>query len=298
MVFLKRIKIAEGVEFLEAPQQESWSMNNGLLITGEETIMIDGRFGDEGTLTFIRENNVGRYFISHFHIDHSSGAWRIAGETNCRLALNKAEYKFIQSNEALFQATGYRRAGVHWEAENILAPRMGFRCIPGIGSYELDEIEAISKGRLRAIPAPGHSPGHFLLYAPESGFLYVCDLGLDRFGPWYGFPHCNLNSYLASIKIAREIYAKELFSSHSPVVRKGVKNAIDRCRAIIEDRHGKVMKAWHEGKRTVKEIAGEGIFYKRTDRFGKRGVSLVSYWQETMVRHHLEYAGLLADSAP
>jgi len=270
-------------------------MNNGLVITGEETIMIDGRFGDEETLAFIRENNVSRYFISHFHIDHSSGAWRIAGETNCRPALNRVEYKYIQSSENMSRATGYGQAGVHGLVEEVLMPRMGLRYIPGIDSYELEEIEAISKGRLVAVQAPGHSPGHYCLYAPQSKSLFACDLGLDRFGPWYGFPHCNLNDFLASIKTARELDAKQLFSSHSPVIREGVGRAIDRCKTIIEKRHEHVLDAWNKGKRTIKEIAREGIFYQRTDTFGKRAVPVMSYWQESMVKCHLEYAGLQAE---
>jgi len=292
---LKRISIADGIEFLEAPQQDSWLMNNGLLITGEETIMIDGRFGDEETLAFIRENNVSRYFISHFHIDHSSGAWRIAGETNCRPALNKAEYQYLQSSENMSRATGYGRAGVHGLVEEVLMPRMGLRYVPDIGSYALEEIEAISKGRLLAVPAPGHSPGHYCLYAPQSKSFYACDLGLDRFGPWYGFPHCNLNDFLASIKTAREFDSRQLFSSHRPVIREEVGGAIDRCKSIIEERHERVLNAWSRGKRTIKEIAEEGIFYQRMDTYGKRAVPVMSYWQESMVRCHLEYAGLQAE---
>lgn len=292
---MKKISIAEGVEFLEAPQQESWLMNNGLLISGEEIIMIDGRFGIEETLAFIRENNVSRYFISHFHIDHSSGAWRIAGETNCRPVLNKAEYQYLQSRENMSRATGYGRAGVHGLVEEILMPKVGLRYIPGIGSYELEEIETISKGRLLAVPTPGHSPGHYCLYAPQSKSLYACDLGLDRFGPWYGFPHCNLSDFLESIKKARELDAKQLFSSHRPVIREGVGEAIDRIKTIIERRHEQVLNAWSKGKKTIKEITQEGIFYQRTDTHGKRAVPVMSYWQETMVRCHLEYAGLQAE---
>ncbi|MDD3654463.1 MAG: MBL fold metallo-hydrolase [Desulfotomaculaceae bacterium] len=289
---MKRFAIADGVEYLEAPKQESWMMNNGLLITGEEIIMIDGRFGDEGTLAFIRDNKVNRYFISHFHIDHVAGAWRIAGETNCQPALNKTEYKFIQSDVALSQATGYQQGGVYHLVKSILAHGMGFRCIHGILPYELAEIEVISKGQLRAIQAPGHSPGHFCLYAPQSDSLFTCDLGLDRFGPWYGFPHCNLEHYLSSIETAEELKARQLFSSHSPMIIESVEVALNRCRNIIEKRHSMVLSEWYKGKRTAREISGENIFYPRTDKFGKRAIPLMSFWQESMVRCHLKYAGL------
>jgi len=294
---LKRISIADGVEFLEAPQQESWLMNNGLLISGEEVIMIDGRFGEEETLAFIRENNVSRYFISHFHIDHATDAWRIASETECRPVLNEVEYQYLQSRENMSLATGYGRAGVHKLVEEILMPRMGLRYVPGICSYELAEIEAVSKGQLLAVSAPGHSPGHYCLYAPQSNSLYVCDLGLDRFGPWYGFPHCRLDDFLASIEKARELAAGQLFSSHRPVIRAGTGEAIDRIKTIIEQRHEKVVNAWRKGKKTIREIAEEGIFYQRTDVHGKRAIPVMCYWQESMVRCHLEYAGLKAEDS-
>lgn len=289
---MNRVSMAEGVEFLEASRHESWQRINGLLISGEETIMIDGRFGDEKTLVFIRENKVSRYFISHFHIDHSAGAWRIASETNCRPVLNKTEYQYLQSSENMAWATGYSLAEVHELVEEVLMPRIGLRYISDIGAYTLEEIEVITKGRLLAMPAPGHSPGHFCLYAPQTESLYTCDLGLDRFGPWYGFPHCSLHDYLKSINMAYAVGAKRLFSSHGPIILENTEKAIERCRNIIENRHEQVLNAWDKGKRTIKEIAGEGIFYQNTEIFGKCLVPVMEYWQEAMVKCHLEYAGL------
>lgn len=294
---MKKTLMAPGIMFLEAEQQDSWQMNNGLLIYGEETIMIDGRFGKKETIDFIKENEVSRYFISHFHIDHSSGAWRIAAETKCRPALNALEHRYLQSSANMAEATGYGPAGVHQLVEELLMPKIDLRYIPDLGSYSLADIETISKGKLLAIPAPGHSPGHYCLYAPDNESLYVCDLGLDRFGPWYGFPHCNLRDFLLSLHTARQLGAKRLFSSHRAPVLEKTSAVIDRCKEIIEKRHEQILQAWHKGKRTLKEIAQEGIFYQKTDGLGKRAIPIVSYWQESMVKCHLEYAELQAEDA-
>jgi glyoxylase-like metal-dependent hydrolase (beta-lactamase superfamily II) len=290
---MNRISFAPGVECLEMSMLESWTMINGLFINGTERIMIDGRMGGKNTVAFIRENRVNRYFISHFHVDHGAGAWSIAANTECRPALNETERENIASRERYASVTGYGAAGLQELVEKKLMPMIGLRFMPDLGSYSLAEIEDISGGRLTAIPTPGHSPGHFCLYAPDSEAVFAGDLGMDLFGPWYGFPHCSIKDFLASIDIIRGLKAKVLFSSHGPVVRDNPDQVFARSREIISERHGKILDAWGRGLRTVKEIAAEGFFYDNLARLGKGLVPLVSYWQENMVAHHLEYAGLL-----
>ena len=291
---INRINMTVGVDFLEMPKQESWQMINGLFIEGKERVLIDGRMGGEdNTVNFIKENRVNRFFISHFHVDHAAGSWRVAAETDCRPALNETEHRYLHSGEHYAQITGYAEAGLIELAEEAFMPKMGLRYMPSLGSYSLAEIEDISGGRLQAIPAPGHSPGHFCLYAPDTESVFAGDLGLDLFGPWYGFPHCSISDFLKSIEKIRGLRAKRLFSSHGPVIAKDPDQAIAHCREIIETRHAQIMDAWANGQRTVKEIAASGIFYKRVDGLGRKLIPLFSYWQECMVRCHLEYAGLL-----
>ena len=284
---MKRISIAQGVEFLEMPRLGTWQMANGLFIDGAERIMIDGRMGEEDTLAFVRENRVSRYFISHFHIDHAAGAWRIAAESECRLALNEIEAGYLHSRETMSRVTGYGSAGIHDLVEQYLMPAIGLRYLPDVGSYSLGEIEDISRGRLAAIPAPGHSPGHYCLYAPESESVFAGDLGLDLFGPWYGFPHCDIGEFLASIERIRALKAKRLFSSHGQVILESPDQALAHCREIIETRHARIMEAWDKGIRTTPEIAALGIFYDNPNGLGRRLAPVVSYWQECMVNCHL-----------
>lgn len=290
---MNRISMTDGVDFLEMPKQESWLMVNGLLIEGEERVLIDGRMGgEENTLSFIRENRVNRYFISHFHVDHASGAWRIAGETPCRPFLNEIEHQYLHSRENMAQVTGYANAGLHELVEEALMPKIGLRYMPGLGCYTPMEIEDISRGGLQVIPAPGHSPGHYCLYAPDTESVFAGDLGLDLYGPWYGFPHCSISDFLVSIEKVRSLRAKRLFFSHGKMIENNPDHALARSREIIETRHAQVIDAWDNGLRTIKEIAAKGIFYDRLDRLGRKLIPVVSYWQECMVKCHLEYAGL------
>ena len=292
---MNRIRMAPGVEFLEMPKLESWQIVNGVYITGRESILIDGRMEGDKSLRFIRENKINRYFISHFHVDHAAGAWRVAAETDCRPALNDTEFRYLHSRENYAAATGYASSPLLELAEEALMPKIGLRYMPDLASYSNGEIEDITDGRLRVIPAPGHSPGHYCLYAPDTESLFAGDLGLDLFGPWYGFPHCSISGFLESIEKIRGLPVKRLFSSHGPMIRQAPDQALARSRETIEARHAQIMDAWDAGERTVKEIAARGIFYKRVDGLGRRLIPLVCHWQETMVTRHLEYAGLIGE---
>ena len=289
---MNRISMTEGVEFLAMEKLDSWQTINGLLINGRDRVLLDGRMEGEETLDFIREFRINRYFISHFHIDHSAGAWRVAAETDCQPALNETEQKYLHSREAYAAATGYDSSGLRELAEEALMTKIGLRYMPGLASYSAVELEDLAGGRLQVIPAPGHSPGHYCLYAPDTETLFAVDLGLDSYGPWYGFPHCNIGDFLDSIEKIRALPIKRLFSSHGPMIQEAPDQALARSREIIESRHAQVLAAWESGVRTVKEIAAQGIFYRRVDGLGRKLIPLVSYWQECMVKCHLKYAGL------
>jgi glyoxylase-like metal-dependent hydrolase (beta-lactamase superfamily II) len=191
------------------------------------------------------------------------------------------------------KVTGYDVAGLHDLVEQKLMPRIDLRFLPGLGSYALKDIEEISRDELQAIPAPGHSPGHYCLYAPATRTVFAGDLGMDSFGPWYGFPHCNLKEYVASIEKVRALQPKRVLSSHGPVILENPDQAFARCLEVIESRHAKLMAAWTEGTRGLQELADLGIFYDNLARLGRSLIPVVSYWQQNMALCHLDYAGLV-----
>ena len=71
---------------------------------------------------------------------------------------------------------------------------------PEAGVFGPGEVLDFGKNRFEAMALPGHSPGHLGFREPRERILFAVDVGLDRFGPWYGFTHCRLDEYLAAIR--------------------------------------------------------------------------------------------------
>ncbi|MHA1792563.1 MAG: hypothetical protein ACTSVI_07950 [Promethearchaeota archaeon] len=79
----------------------------------------------------------------------------------------------------------------------------------------------INDVKVKVIATPGHSLGHpcfeiFKEGEPEPLIFFATDLGLDRFGPRFVFPNCDLLLYQESIKKAFHLAlnAKVIASRH------------------------------------------------------------------------------------
>ena len=55
-----------------------------------------------------------------------------------------------------------------------------------IQSFDINKPLDLGEIRLEFLHLPGHSPGHCGLYEPESKVLFIGDIDLSKFGPWYG----------------------------------------------------------------------------------------------------------------
>uniref|UniRef100_UPI0005277505 MBL fold metallo-hydrolase n=1 Tax=Streptomyces bikiniensis TaxID=1896 RepID=UPI0005277505 len=68
---------------------------------------------------------------------------------------------------------------------------------------------------------PGHTPGHSGYLVEPDGFLYVADIDLTSFGPYYGDPGSSLPDFEASMRRCREIGARWYGTGHQKGVIEG-----------------------------------------------------------------------------
>jgi hydroxyacylglutathione hydrolase len=147
------------------------------------------------------------------------------------------------------------------------------------------EVLDLGRTKVHCVHAPGHTPGHTALRFEPQDLLFVGDLDLTAFGPYYGDVHSSLEDTIASLNKLRAVAhgVRACISSHQAgIVRDDIDGVIERYLNVVWEREAKLLEFIAEPK-TLDEIAARYIVY------GKRYPHV--FWQmtaeKTMMALHL-----------
>src|SRR5262249_14193 len=105
--------------------------------------------------------------------------------------------------------------------------------------YDDGEVFALGGVQVRAIHLPGHTRGHCVLLVEPEGVLFLGDIDLSGFGPYYGDAWSDLEDFERSLERVREIDARVWVSFHHVGViedRATFLAKLDRFTAKIAER--------------------------------------------------------------
>jgi glyoxylase-like metal-dependent hydrolase (beta-lactamase superfamily II) len=140
--------------------------------------------------------------------------------------------------------------------------------------------------RARVLHTPGHSPGHLAFHFPGERVLYLADLDLVKFGPYYGDKGSSIDDTIASLEQVAAIDVDVYLVAHG---REGVLDGdpahIQRYLDVIYTREERLLALLASGPRNLDEITAAGIIY------GGRSVSdgawELALSERTMMGKHL-----------
>ena len=149
------------------------------------------------------------------------------------------------------------------------------------------EVLVFGETRARVLHTPGHSPGHLSFHFPEEKVLYLADLDLVKFGPYYGDKASSIDDTIASLRRVAAIDVDLYLVAHG---REGVLDGdpahIQRYLDVIYAREERLLTLLASGPKNLDEVTAEGIIY------GGRSVS-DGAWELTlsekiMMHKHLQ----------
>jgi glyoxylase-like metal-dependent hydrolase (beta-lactamase superfamily II) len=117
---------------------------------------------------------------------------------------------------------------------------------------------------VQVIHLPGHTRGHCGFLVEPAGVLYVADIDLTSFGPYYGDHWSDLEDFERSIAAVREIDACWYVTSHHKGVIEGrdeFVRMLDAFAAVIGTREAKLLEFLAE-PRTLDDIAAHRFVYR------------------------------------
>ena len=120
--------------------------------------------------------------------------------------------------------------------------------------------------RIRVVHTPGHTRGHCALHVEPDDVVYLGDIDLSSFGPYYGDAWSDLEDFERSLDRVREVEARWYATFHHIGVldREGFLERLDRFAGVIADRERRLRDYLAE-PHTLDEIAAHRFVYRPQD---------------------------------
>ncbi|MER7029035.1 MULTISPECIES: MBL fold metallo-hydrolase [Streptomyces] len=197
--------------------------------------------------------------VSHAHEDHIAGL----GSYDVPVHVHEGDLSALRSRDVM--VAGY---GMPPEAaegiEAMLRDDFHVRDRPDAQGFEDGSVFDLGGRRVTVVHLPGHTAGHCGFLIEPDGFLFVADIDLTSFGPYYGDVGSNLVDFEASMRRCREIDARWYGTSHQKGVIEGAtefRKRLDDYMGVVERRDAELLTLLAE-PRTVAEIVEHRLVYR------------------------------------
>ena len=261
---------------------------NSLLVHGaDETVVIDP------SLAVIPRRaslpRVDRVLNSHCHEDHVAGnhlfpaaSWHV----------HELDVPGLRSFEGFMAIYGFDGPVAESWGRTLLEQ---FHYVPRPDAQGFADGAVFELGggvRVRAIHTPGHTRGHTAFLVEPDGVLYLGDIDLSSFGPYYGDAWSDLEDFERTLAMVRGIEARWYATFHHIGVldgRAAFVERLDRFAAVI-GRRERALLAYLAEPHTLAEIAAHRFVYRPEDKIS---------WADPVERRSMgqHIARLLRDGA-
>jgi glyoxylase-like metal-dependent hydrolase (beta-lactamase superfamily II) len=240
-----------------------YPQGNSLLVRGaDETLVVDPSLGLVPRRASLPR--VDRIVNSHCHEDHVAGN-HLFPAAAC--AVHELDLPGLRSAEGFFAIFGYEGpVAAAWQ--QALLEQFHYQPRPDATGFRDGHVFELGGGvRVRAIHTPGHTRGHCALLVEPDAVLYLGDIDLSSFGPYYGDAWSDLEDFERSLARVREIEALWYATFHHVGVldgRAAFLERLDRYAAVIARREERLL-AFLAEPRTLGEIAAHRFVYRPGD---------------------------------
>ena len=152
---------------------------------------------------------------------------------------------------------------------------------------EDDDILEFGQTRVRVLHTPGHTPGHLSFHFIDEKVIFLADLDLVKFGPYYGDNASSIEDTITSLQRLAKMDADVYLVSHGKEsILDGDPAHIRRYLQVIFKREEKLLAFLASGPKTMQEIVAHGVIYGG-HRLANDAWDL-SKSEKSMMQKHLE----------
>jgi glyoxylase-like metal-dependent hydrolase (beta-lactamase superfamily II) len=206
-----------------------------------------------------------RVILSHCHEDHVAGAHLYP---DVPWHLHEADLPGLRSLDDFMAIYGMDDPRVEAGFRRAVVEQFHFVARPDARPFRDGDVFELGGGvRVRVIHTPGHTRGHCALHVEPDDVLYLGDIDLSSFGPYYGDAWSDLEDFERSLERVRELRATHYATFHhvGVVDRETFLARLDRFAAVIRDREARLLAFLAEAPRSLDEIAAHRFVYRPGD---------------------------------
>ncbi|MFE1338838.1 MBL fold metallo-hydrolase [Streptomyces sp. NPDC058733] len=244
-----------GITVLVGAGRGAYPYGNSLLVRGTaETLVVDP------SLSLVDGAPAADLvLVSHAHEDHIAGL----GSYDVPVHVHRGDLAALRSREAMVAGLGLPPDAAK-EVDAAFRDQFHVRGRPDALGFEDGTVFDLGGRTVTVVHLPGHTAGHSGFLVEPDGFLFVADIDLTSFGPYYGDPGSSLAAFEASMRRCREIDARWYGTSHQKGVVEGAeefRRRLDAFAGVVRARDAALLALLRE-PRTVEEIVEHRLVYR------------------------------------
>ena len=255
------IPITDNIIFVQAENKGRYPYANSLLIDDDVKALIDTGFEPSLAERTAKEYSIDQVINSHCHEDHMACNHYFEESEICAHKLDAPPIRNIDLLKDIYGVKGSGAEGFLDFIFNLLQLRDGRVDL----EFEDGHVFDLGNTKLQVIHTPGHSYGHCCFLIPEERVIFLADIDLTSFGPWYGALDCNVDDFIASLEKLKKMSFEVAVTSHKGDVFRGedvIRSKLYQYLNIIYQREEKLLNFLKE-ERTLEEIVDQAIIYRK-----------------------------------
>ena len=277
------LEIADRIFYIEAENRGRYPLCHSLFVKDTTSVIIDPACREETMREIAVGPGVDIVLNTHYHEDH-----RIFNDYfgDARLLVHRLDahgYGPIDDFMSAFSVVNSHALMEVWR--EFLLCNCRYRPY-AVDTTFTDRFEIdLGHTSIQAVHTPGHSAGHCCFFFPRDGVLYLGDIDLTSFGPWYASANSSIDAFLSSIDHIRTMRPRTVVTSHGDgLIMEGVDERLEAYAEVIH-RRDKIILDGLAQPRSLDEILSLEIIYRKD----QKAPGALFYWDDRMmIEMHLE----------
>lgn len=240
-----------------------YPQGNSLLVRGrEETVVIDPSLGLVSRFQDLPA--VDRVLNSHCHEDHVAGnhlfpsaSWHVHEE----------DLPGLRSLDGMMAIYGYPEP-ILGHFRRVVVEQFHYQARADALPLRDSDVVDLGSVRIRVLHAPGHTRGHCFFWIEPDDVLYLADVDLSSFGPYYGDAWSDLEAFERTLSMLRTLRPRHWATFHHVGVLSDAESfrvRLDRFAARIGEREAALLEFLRDSPRSLPDIARHRFVYRPGD---------------------------------